>query len=56
MNYAVQRDHTRNVLQNQPYQRLGDYDLIQPCDMWMDELSVVVYLSSQVRIIFLGRL
>ena len=44
------------VLENQPDQLLGDYDLVQARNVRMDELAVVVDLAREVGVVFLGRL
>jgi hypothetical protein len=48
--------HTRAILEHQPYQRLGDYDLIQPGNVRVQKLTMVVDLSRKVGIVLLGRL
>lgn len=45
---------TRTVLQHKPDQRLCDDDFVQSCNMRVEELSMVVYFSCQVRIVFVG--
>lgn len=50
------RGLTRAVFQNQPDQILRDYDLVQSGDVWVDELSVVVDLSGEIRVAFVGGL
>ena len=47
---------TGTVLQNQPYQRLRHDDLVQPGNMWVQELAVVVDLAREVVVVLLGRL
>jgi hypothetical protein len=44
------------VLEDQPDQLLGDYDLVQARDVRVDELAVVVDLAREVGVVFLGRL
>lgn len=46
----------RAVLQDQPYQRLGDYDLVQAGDVRVQELAVVVDLAREVGIVLLRAL
>lgn len=43
------------VLEDQPDQLLGDYDLVQARDVRVDELAVVVDLAREVGVVFLGR-
>ena len=43
-------------LEDEPYQRLGDYDFVETGDVWVEELAVVVNLASEVGVILLGRL
>jgi hypothetical protein len=44
------------VLEDQPDQLLGDYDLVQAGDVRVDELAVVVDLAREVGVVLLGRL
>ena len=44
---------TRTVFQDKPDQILRHYYFVQPGDVGMKELSVMVDLSCQVRVIFL---
>lgn len=46
----------RTVLQSQPDQLLGDYDLVQAGDVRVDELAVVVDLTRKVGVVLLRRL
>ena len=47
---------TLAILQDKPDHGLGHNDLIKSGNVGMDELSVVVDLSCEIRVIFLGRL
>lgn len=47
---------TRAVLQHQPDEILRHNDLVQPRNMRVDKLAVMVYLAGEVRIVFVGRL
>lgn len=42
--------------QDQPYQRLGDYDFVKACNVRVEELAMVVDLASEVGVVLLGRL
>ena len=44
------------VLEDQPDQLLGDYDLVQAGDVRVDELAVVVDFAREVGVVFLRRL
>jgi hypothetical protein len=42
---------TLTIFQYKPDHRLGDYDLVESCDMRMDELPMMMYLAGKVRIV-----
>jgi hypothetical protein len=44
------------VLEDQPDQLLGDYDLVQAGNVRVDELAVVVDLAGEIGVVLLGRL
>lgn len=44
------------ILEHQPDQRFGDYDLVQPCDVRVEELAMVVDLAGEVGVVLLRRL
>lgn len=46
----------RAVLQYQPDQSFRDYDLIQPCDVRVKELAVMVDFAGEIGVILFGRL
>lgn len=47
---------TGTVFQHQPHKVFCDYDFVQPRDMRVEELAMMVDLARQVGIILLGRL
>jgi hypothetical protein len=47
---------TRAVLEHQPDQLLGDYDLVQARNVRVCELAMVVDLAGEVGVVLLGRL
>jgi len=47
--------HTGAVLQREPNMALGYDDLIEPCNVRMYKLAVMVYLSCKIRVLLLGR-
>ena len=43
--------HTGAVFEDEPDQTLGHNDLVEPSDMWVMELSMVMDLSSEVGVV-----
>lgn len=53
---SLSRAPTRAVFQYEPDQVLGDDDFVEPRNMRVDELAVMMNLAGQVGISFVGRL
>src|SRR2546421_4339229 len=47
---------TRAILQNKPNQIFRYNNLVEPCNMGMQKLPMMVNLPCKVRVIFVGRL
>jgi hypothetical protein len=47
---------TWTVLEHQPNEVLRDYDLMQPCNVRMEKLAMMVDLAGEVGVVLLGRL
>lgn len=54
--FCVYIARTWTVLEHQPDEVLCDYDLVQPCDVRVEELAMVVDLAGKVGVVLLRRL
>ena len=43
------------VFEDEPYKTLGDNNLVQSYNMWMNQLSMVVYFSCKIWVVFVCR-